>query len=69
VTARERRKRAGERLVLAWSVAVIPNFLVAVGVEFDGAWMIVRYLLSAIFIVALVVWLAALWRERRTRTR
>jgi hypothetical protein len=29
MTLRERRQQAWERLVLAWSIAVIPNLLVA----------------------------------------
>lgn len=69
MTAREARKRAWERLVVAWSVAIIPNLLVALGVEFEGGWMVVRYVLSAIFLIALVAWLVALWREWRARTR
>jgi hypothetical protein len=47
--------------------AVIPNALVAFGVEFSGPWMAIRYVLSAIFVVALVAFLVELWRERRAR--
>ena len=67
MNATEKRRRAWERLVLAWAVAVIPNALVAFGVEFSGGWMVVRYVLSAIFVVALVAFLLALWQERSAR--
>ena len=69
MTPEERRKQAGERLMLAWGIAVIPNLLVAFGVEFSGAWIAIRWVLSAIFVVALVVFLVALWREWRARRR
>jgi hypothetical protein len=65
MTLRERRQQAWERLVLAWSIAVIPNLLVAFGVDFTGAWAAIRWILSAIFVVALGSFLVALWRERR----
>jgi len=48
--------------VLAWAVAVIPNALVAFGVDFSGGWMVIRYVLSAIFVVALVAFVVALWQ-------
>lgn len=50
---------------MAWGIAVIPNALIAFGVEFSGGWMIVRYVLSAIFVAALIAFLVAVWRERR----
>ena len=48
--------------MLAWAVAVIPNALVAFGVDFSGGWMVIRYVLSAIFVVALVAFVVALWQ-------
>ena len=65
MSAGERRKQAWERLALAWSIAVIPNLLAALGVEFSGAWAAIRWILSAIFVLALAWFLVALWRERR----
>jgi uncharacterized membrane protein YidH (DUF202 family) len=65
----ERRKLAGERLMLAWGIAVIPNLLVAFGVEFSGAWVAIRWVLSAIFVVALVAFLVALAQEWRAKRR
>jgi hypothetical protein len=44
---------------------VIPNLLAALGVEFSGAWAAIRWILSAIFVLALAWFLVALWRERR----
>jgi hypothetical protein len=67
MSATEKRRRAWERLVLAWCVAITPNLLVAFGVDFSGGWMVIRYVLSAIFIVALAAFLVALWQERRER--
>jgi hypothetical protein len=65
--ARAERAKAGERLLLAWGAAIVPNVLVAFGVEFDGGWMVIRYVLSALFLVMLALWLAAVWRVRRAR--
>lgn len=53
--------------MVAWGVAVIPNLLAAFGIEFDGGWMVVRYVLSAVFLVALALWLSAVWRVLRAR--
>ena len=63
--ARRGRAKAGERLVLAWAVAVVPNALVAFGVELDGAWLVLRIALAGVFTVALVLWLMAVWRAYR----
>ena len=65
--ARAQRATAGERVLVAWGVAVVPNLLDAFGVEFDGGWMVVRYALSAVFVVMLALWLAAVWRVHRAR--
>ncbi len=68
---RAKRKAAGERLLVAWGIAIIPNTLDAFGVDFSDAWWwdVIRFGLSAVWLVALVAWLALLWRERQaTRT-
>jgi hypothetical protein len=63
------RKRAGERLLAAWGVAIVPNTLEAFGVELPDEWWwyVIRYGLSAIWCLALVSWLAWVWRERNAR--
>jgi Flp pilus assembly protein TadB len=67
--AHERRQVAGKNLLAAWGLAIVPNFLAAMGVDFPDVWWwyVIRYSLSAVFTVALVVWLVWLWRERRAR--
>jgi len=64
---RHDRKVAGERLLIAWGVAIIPNTLDAYGVDLDGGWLILRIVLSVAFTVALVAWIVAMWRERKAR--
>ena len=66
-TARADRKKAGERLVVAWGVAIVPNTLAAFGVQIDGGWAIVRFGLSAVFVLALLLWIGATWRLHRAR--
>jgi hypothetical protein len=64
---RARRKAAGGRLLVAWGVAIVPNTLEAFGVRPPDAWW--WYLIwgaaSAFWLVALLAWLVALWRERQ----
>ena len=65
---RARRKAAGERLLVAWGVAIVPNTIAAFGVDLTGAWWyVVRFGLGAVWLAALVVWLAWLWRERHAK--
>ena len=67
--AHARRKAAGERLLLAWGVAIVPNTLEVFGVNLPDAWWwyLIWFALSALWLVALLMWLAALWRERQAR--
>jgi hypothetical protein len=62
-----RRKAAGERLLYAWALAILPNTLDAFGVDFADVWWwyAVRVGLSAIWLAALIVWAVWLWRDRR----
>ena len=64
-----RRENAGENLLAAWGAAIVPNALVAFGVDLPDAWRwhVIRFGLSALWLVALVVWLGWLWRERRAK--
>jgi uncharacterized membrane protein len=64
---RHDRQVAGERLFMAWGVAIVPNTLDAFGVELNGDWRFVRIALSVVFMIALVAWIVALWRERMAR--
>ena len=56
---RHDRKVAGERLLIAWGVAIVPNTLDAYGVELNGGWLILRLVLSVDFTIALVAWIVA----------
>ena len=65
---RAKRKAAGERLLVVWGVAIVPNTIAAFGVDLSGVgWYVVRVGLGALWLAALVVWLAWLWRERQAR--
>ena len=61
---RHDRKVAGERLLTAWAVAIVPNTVDAFGVDLNGGWLIVRIVLSVVFTIALVAWIVAMWREK-----
>jgi len=63
------RKAADERLLLAWWAALVPATLVRLGVQLDGEWLVLRRSLGTAFALALVAWIAAVWRERRTASR
>jgi hypothetical protein len=66
--ARERRREAGGWLLVAWGVAIVPNALEAFGVAPDGwAWTSLRVVLSAVFLVALVVFVATVVQELRAK--
>jgi protein-S-isoprenylcysteine O-methyltransferase Ste14 len=67
--ARAGRKAAGERLLVAWGAAIVPNTLAAFGVSLPGAWWwyAIWISLSAVLLVALLAWLMSLWRERQAR--
>jgi Na+-transporting NADH:ubiquinone oxidoreductase subunit NqrD len=66
VAAREQRKSALERLATAFGLACLPNLLDAVEFQPDSWWwLIVRIALSALFLIALVLWLVAEIRVRR----
>jgi hypothetical protein len=47
----------------------VPNTLEAFGVNLPDAWWwyLIWFALSALWLVALLMWLTALWRERRAR--
>jgi hypothetical protein len=64
-----RRKNAGENLLAAWGLAIIPNALAAFGVDLpdDWWWYVLRYGLSALWLAALVVWLKWVWLEWRAK--
>jgi hypothetical protein len=64
-----RRKHAGENLLAAWGLAIIPNLVDAFGVNLPDEWWwyVVRYGLSAVWLAALVVWLRWLWQEWRAK--
>ena len=64
---RHDRKVAGERLLIAWAVAIVPNTVDAFGVDLNGGWLIVRIVLSVVFTIALVAWIVAMWRENMAR--
>jgi hypothetical protein len=66
---RARRKAAGERLLLAWALAIVPNTIAAFGVDLRDAWWwyVIRFGLGALWLAALVVWLAWLGRERQAK--
>ena len=66
---RARRKSAGENLLTAWGLAIIPNCLEAFGVGLPDEWWwyVIRFGLSALWLVALVVWLTWVWREWRAK--
>ncbi len=52
---RARRKNAGQNLLAAWGLAIVPNALVSFGVDMpDAWWWTLRFTLSAIWLVALV---------------
>jgi hypothetical protein len=66
--ARERRKDAGGRLLLAWGVAILPNALEAFDVAPEGwAWTALRVVLAAVFLVALVVFAVTVVQELRAK--
>jgi hypothetical protein len=67
--ARAGRKAAGERLLVAWGAAIVPNTLEAFGVSLPDAWWwyAIWGFLSAVWVVALLAWLMSLWCERQAR--
>ena len=73
-SAKAKRKRAWERLILAWGIALVPNGLAAAGVDPGGLWWLaICIALVFAFGVALLLWLAAVIQvaieARRSRPR
>jgi hypothetical protein len=42
---------------------------VQLGVHLDGDWLMLRRALGTAFVLALVAWIAAFWRDRRAPSR
>jgi hypothetical protein len=66
---RASRRNAGENLLAAWGLAIIPNMLDAFGVNLPDEWWwyVIRFGLSALWLAALIAWLKWLWRERQAK--
>ena len=65
-----RTERLGDLLWIAFGLAVVPNTLDSFGVAPEGDWwIVVRAVLSTLFVIVLVAYLAALLGERRRGRR
>lgn len=68
MTSKGRTERLGDLLWLAFGLAVIPNTLAAFGVAPDGDWWgVVRFVLSTVFVIALLAFAASWLSDRRKR--
>jgi hypothetical protein len=56
----EHWERAKTAFLLAWALAVVPNAVDPFGHHGGALWQVVRYGVSALWLVAFVYWLVAL---------